>query len=90
MSQDSQTEDQRRSCRDWQDKLWSKWPRKELWPAVLDLYEVAAYYRVHPATIRRAVVTNRQGRAKLPHRRIGSMYRFDRDEVDAYGRVFGQ
>ena len=47
----------------WQSKLWLRWPREDCWPAKLDIYEAAAYLRVSPDTIRRALVVARDGRA---------------------------
>ncbi|MBL9212708.1 MAG: hypothetical protein JNL92_19760, partial [Opitutaceae bacterium] len=45
----------------WQDALWRRGPREDCWPAKMDVYEAAAYLRVSPDTIRRAVVIARDG-----------------------------
>ena len=71
----------------WQDELWRRWPREEEWPARLDVYEAAAYLRLSPDSIRRALVQARDGRAKLAHQRIGSIYRIRRVDLDAFGKV---
>lgn len=74
----------------WQDALWRRWPREDCWPAKMDVYEAAAYLRVSPDTIRRAVVIARDGRAKLAHQRLGSVYRFRKADLDAFGAVPGR
>jgi hypothetical protein len=71
----------------WQDELWRRWPREEDWPARLDVYEAAAYLRLSPDSIRRALVQARDGRAKLAHQRIGSIYRIRRVDLDSFGKV---
>ncbi len=71
----------------WQGELWRRWPREEDWPARLDVYEAAAYLRLSPDSIRRALVQARDGRAKLAHQRIGSIYRIRRIDLDAFGKV---
>jgi hypothetical protein len=71
----------------WQDELWRRWPREEDWPARLDVYEAAAYLRLSPDSIRRALVQARDGRAKLAHQRIGSIYRIRRVDLDTFGKV---
>lgn len=74
----------------WQEELWRRWPREECWPAKLDVYEAAAYLRVSPDTIRRAVVVARDGKAKLAHQRLGSVYRFRKADLDEFGAVPGR
>jgi excisionase family DNA binding protein len=74
----------------WQDSLWQRWPREECWPAKMDIYEAAAYLRVSPDTIRRAVVVARDGRAKLAHQRLGSIYRIRKIDLDGFGMVPGR
>lgn len=76
-----------KSSPEWQDELWRRWPREEDWPARLDVYEAAAYLRLSPDTIRRALVQARDGRAKLAHQRIGSIYRIRRVDLDTFGKV---
>lgn len=73
-----------------QDALWRRWPREDCWPAKMDVYEAAANLRVSPDTIRRAVVIARDGRAKLALQRLGSVYRFRKGDLDAFGAVPGQ
>lgn len=74
----------------WQDALWRRWPREDCWPVKMDVYEAAAYLRVSPDTIRRAVVIARDGRARLAHQRLGSVYRFRKADLDAFGAVPGR
>jgi len=74
----------------WQDALWRRWPREDCWPVKMDVYEAAAYLRISPDTIRRAVVIARDGRAKLAHQRLGSVYRFRKADLDAFGAVPGR
>ncbi len=71
----------------WQDTLWRCWPRKECWPAKMDVYEAAAYLRVSPDTIPRALVGARDGKAKLAHQRVGAVYRLRKVDLDAFGSV---
>lgn len=74
----------------WQTDLWRCWPREEDWPARLDVYEAAAYLRISPDSIRRALILARDGRAKLPHQRVGSIYRIRRTDLNSLGRVEGR
>jgi excisionase family DNA binding protein len=74
----------------WQDALWRRWPREDVWPAKMDVYEAAAYLRVSPDTIRRAVIVARDGKAKLAHQRLGSVYRLRKADLDAFGSVPGR
>ena len=74
----------------WQEGLWRRWPSEECWPAKMDVYEAAAYLRVSPDTIRRAVVVARDGKARLAHQRLGSVYRFRKADLDEYGAVPGR
>ena len=71
----------------WQDRLWQNWPREECWPAKMDIYEAAAYLRVSPDTIRRAVVVARDGKARLAHQRLGSIFRIRKIDLDTFGVV---
>ena len=72
---------------EWQFECWRKWPKPENWPAILDVYEAAAFLRVSHWTLRRATVTGRDGRAKLSHQRIGSVIRFRRSDLEKFGLV---
>lgn len=74
----------------WQESLWRRWPREECWPVKMDVYEAAAYLRVSPDTIRRAVIVSRDGKAKLGHQRLGSVYRLRKADLDAFGSVPGR
>ena len=74
----------------WQDRLWRTWPREECWPAKMDIYEAAAYLRVSPDTIRRAVIVGRDGKARLAHQRLGSIYRIRKIDLDVFGAVAGR
>lgn len=76
-----------KTTRAWQVELWAIWPTDEQWPGVLDLYEAAAFKRVHPDTLRRQCVTDRQGRAKLKHQRIGSAFRIRKADLQNLGIV---
>ncbi|WP_334319087.1 helix-turn-helix domain-containing protein [Termitidicoccus mucosus] len=75
---------------EWQNELWKRWPREECWPAKMDVYEAAAYLRVSPYTIRRAVTVARDGKARLAHQRLGALYRIRKIDLDAYGAVPGR
>jgi len=74
----------------WQERLWQNWPREECWPAKMDIYEAAAYLRVSPDTVRRAVVVARDGKARLAHQRLGSIYRIRKIDLDTFGVVPGR
>lgn len=76
-----------KSTRDWQNSLWAHWPTEAQWPTPLDLYESAAYKRVHPDTIRRLCTPDRKGQAKLRHQRIGASFRIRKADLDAIGMV---
>ena len=69
------------------EMLWAKWPQAEDWPGVLDVYESAAYLRVHYNTLFRACTPDRTGRARLAHQRIGLAYRISRAALDSFGFV---
>lgn len=70
-----------------QDSLWRKWPQPADWPGTLDLYEAAAYCRVAYLTIWRACQTGRDGKARLAHRRFGTVYRVNKSALDRFGMV---
>lgn len=74
----------------WQEALWKKWPHESDWPGYLDVYESAAFLRVSPDTIRRALVTGRDGRALLPHSRPAGIYRIRKEDLYTFGRVDGR
>jgi hypothetical protein len=75
---------------EWQEGCWTRWPKEESWPGVLDLYEAAARVRMSPDTLRRAAATGRDGKAKLAHQRFGTSYRFRTRDIDSYGLVTGR
>jgi hypothetical protein len=79
-----------KSSRVWQDECWARWPTDAAWPQVLDMYEAAARLRVSPDSLRRATKTDRDGKARLAHQRIGSVYRFRSRDIDAFGQVHGR
>jgi len=79
-----------KSTAEWQDSIWQRWPREECWPAKMDIYEAAAYLRISPDTIRRAVIVARDGKAGLAHQRLGSIYRIRKIDLDAFGVVPGR
>jgi excisionase family DNA binding protein len=79
-----------KSTAEWQHGLWTRWPREDCWPAKMDVYEAAAYLRVSPDTIRRAVTVARDGKARLAHQRLGAIYRIRKIDLDAYGVVPGR
>ncbi len=72
---------------EWQLECWRRWPSPANWPAILDIYEAAAFLRVSHWTLRRAAVTGRDGRAALSHQRIGSAIRFRRADLEKFGLV---
>lgn len=74
----------------WQAGLWERWPVENAWPAKLGIYEAAAYLRVSPDTIRRFLTVARDGKARLAHQRVGSVYRIRRADLDALGSVAGR
>lgn len=76
-----------KSSAEWQEQCWVRWRTDDDWPFKLDVYEAAAYLRVSSDSIRRAMVTGRDGRAKLSHQRVGSVYRIRRGDLDNFGRV---
>ncbi len=76
-----------KSSADWQLAQWVRWPLEAQWPGVMDLYEAAAFRRVHPSTIRRACMPGRDKRAELPHQRIGVSYRITKSALQNFGAV---
>lgn len=83
----SRTLAQVKSTDEWQAAQWSRWPREEDWPAMLDVYEAAALLRVSHDLIRSLLVTDRLGRAKLKHARLGVTIRIKKSDLLAYGVV---
>lgn len=79
-----------RRSREYQEMLWRQWPSPEQWPGKLDLCEAAAYLRSDYSSIWEAAQVGKDGRAKLPHQRIGAKYIFNKRDLDAYGRVSGR
>lgn len=75
---------------EWQNDLWNRWPREDCWPAKMDVYEAAAYLRVSPDTIRRALIVARDGKARLAHQRLGALYRIRKIDLDVFGVVPGR
>lgn len=71
----------------WQLARWAAWPTEESWPGMMDLYEAAAFLRVHPMTIRRACQPDRKGNAAMSHQRVGSAYRISKRSLLAWGAV---
>jgi excisionase family DNA binding protein len=86
----ARTQAQIKASETWQNELWVRWPREENWPAKLDIYEAAAYLRVSPDTIRRALIVARDGRARLAHQRLGATYRIRKADLDVFGAVAGR
>jgi hypothetical protein len=76
-----------KSSRAWQAQLWALWPTEAQWPGVLDIYEAAAFRRVHPDTIRRACTPDRNKQARLTHQRLGASYRIKKSALEAFGLV---
>ena len=83
----SRTLAQIKSTDEWQAAQWSRWPREEDWPAILDVYEAAALLRVSHDLIRSLLVTDRLGRAALRHTRLGVTIRIKKSDLLAYGVV---
>lgn len=79
-----------KSSDEWQSALWMRWPNESAWPVKLDIYEAAAYLRVSPDTIRRFLAVARDGKARLAHQRVGSVYRIRRVDLEALGSVAGR
>lgn len=76
-----------KATRAWQVALWACWPTEAHWPGVMDIYEAAAFRRVHPDSIRRACTPDRQRRARLAHQRIGAAYRIRKTALEGLGAV---
>lgn len=76
-----------KASREWQEALWQHWTTPEQWPGSLDVFEAAAYKRVSHATIRAALGTGRDGKAKLRHQRFGASYRIAKADLDRFGLV---
>lgn len=72
---------------EWQLARWTQWPREEDWPGLLDIFEAAAFCRVHPDTIRAAVRPGRDGKAPLAHQRWGAAYRIRKVDLVNHRRV---
>jgi excisionase family DNA binding protein len=68
-------------------EYWKRWQRPDDWPVRLNIVEAAAYLRVSLDTIRRAVRTGRDGRARLAHHRLGTRIVIRRADLDVYGYV---
>ena len=79
-----------KSSRAFQDLLWRKWPAETDWPGKLDVYEAAAYCRVSPDLIRDSLTLGRDGKARLPHNRLGGIYRIRKVDLDCFGQVLGR
>lgn len=82
-----QTAAQIQSSEEWQESLWKKWPTEDSWPANLSVYEAAAFMRIHPDSIRGALVVGRDGKARLAHQKWGAIFRIRRADLSAFGRV---
>jgi excisionase family DNA binding protein len=89
-AEDYRTAAKTKATAEWQNELWMRWPREDCWPAKMDVYEAAAYLRVSPDTIRRAVTVARDGKARLAHQRLGALYRIRKIDLDDYGMVPGR
>jgi hypothetical protein len=74
----------------WQEAQWARFPSEKDWPARMDVYLAAAYCRINPDTLRRAMTVGRDGRALLAHQRFGAAYRIRKEDLDAYGRIHGR
>jgi hypothetical protein len=85
MPQDNNEEDLRRvkSSAGWQLEQWRRWPDENAWPGVLDVYEAAAFLRVHPWTIRTAIKAHDEGRPGIPAQRIGGAIRIRKVDLVA-------
>lgn len=83
----TRTTAQTKSTEEWQATQWARWPREEDWPVTLDVYEAAALLRVSHDLIRSLLVTDRLGRAKLRHTRLGVTIRIKKADLLAYGVV---
>lgn len=68
-------------------KYWERWTTPDAWPHRINIVEAAAYLRVSTDTIRRALRTGRDGRARLAHQRLGLRIVLHRTDLDAFGRV---
>jgi hypothetical protein len=79
-----------KSSRKFQIELWQQWPTEADWPGILDVYEAAAYRRVSPDMIRRALTLGRDSKSKLAHSRYGVAYRIRKVDLDNFGRVLGR
>jgi hypothetical protein len=79
-----------KSSRAFQDILWRKWPAEKDWPGKLDVYEAAAYCRVSPDLIRDSLTLGRDGKARLPHNRLGNIYRIRKADLDNFGQILGR
>ena len=76
------------STEGWQRRQWVKWPREEMWPLAVSVYEAAAFLRVSPDLIRDALIIARfDGKARLAHQKIGSIYRIYLADLKSFGRV---
>jgi hypothetical protein len=79
-----------KSSEQYRDTLWRKYPAIDNWPQILDIYEAAAFLRVSPDTIRRALTCGRDGKARLAHSRPAGIYRIRTSDLLAFGRVEGR
>jgi hypothetical protein len=79
-----------KSSRRFQEELWQRWPAEADWPGRLNVYEAAAYCRVSPDLIRDALTLGRDGKSRLPHCRIGGIYRIRKADLEVFGQVLGR
>lgn len=64
---------------------WSVWRTADDWPHWLTVREGASYLGISADLLRDLILPGRDGRAEISSKKIGSIYRVAKIELDRYG-----